>query len=105
MLMHVYVSPAVLLPVPGHAPQALATQDKMAQVVTCNTQVYNVYMYIMFTRMTYVCRTNRMITSGYTWHICPVPTKSDTYIPMVLEYGTVPKKPNGPNTPAFVGKR
>ena len=35
----------------------------------------------MFTRLTYVCRTNRMITSGYTWHICPVPTKSDTYIP------------------------
>ena len=33
----------------------------------------------MFTRLTYVCRTNRGLTSGYMWHICPVPGKSDTY--------------------------
>ena len=43
MLMHMYVSPAGILPVPGHAPQALATQDKMAQVSLRITQVY---MYI-----------------------------------------------------------
>ena len=36
----------------------------------------------MFTRLTYVCRTNRGLTSGYMWHICPVPGKSDTYIPL-----------------------
>jgi hypothetical protein len=35
MLMHVYVSPAVLLPVPGHAPQALATQDKSDRECAC----------------------------------------------------------------------
>ena len=33
----------------------------------------------MFTRLTYVCRTNRGLTSGYMWHVCPVPAKSYTY--------------------------